>query len=226
MRAGWIPGAGAWRPDAGPLLVDSKVIWVAALLLALRDVPTGASLAKWLLGLRLETPDGRPLGLALRLARAPLSIVPVAWFVGEIGERRLWAVRHYVPSSRGLMVRALLALGAATWTVAWAVQSLRPSIGMADATRLAERTVAADPGLRRELGAPLDVEIRHIAPRSKLLLSGEANAEYDLRVTGSRKKQDMRVHARKVDGRWTVDEVVDIEISWLGTNGRDTLAVR
>lgn len=224
-RSGLVGALGAWRPDGLGLGFDAQTVGLALLLGSLRDVLGSASFAKWLLGLRVVGQDGQPLPFGLRLLRAPLSLLPVDWVTGEARGRLPWRVESYVPSFRGLLARAALALVAGGWSVAWGVQSLRPSIGRDDAEQLATRVLLQDPTLQRQLGPPLDAEVRSIVPRSRTLLRG-AEAEFLLRVRGARARQEMRVRARKIEGRWVIDEVVDIEITQFDGLGRDTLAVR
>jgi uncharacterized RDD family membrane protein YckC len=225
LRLGVLPAVGAWQPDSGPLVLDQWTVSFALIVLALRDVPFGASFAKWLLGLRLETADGHPLGARLRILRIPIGLLPLEGMAGERRGRLPWRVASYVPSRRGLLARAALALGAAAWSVSWGVQSLRPSVSWHEAERLARTALAGDPSLERELGLPLEVEVQHIAPRSQLFPHHDA-AEFELRITGSRRRQDMRVRLRKVDGVWVLDEAVDVEITALASTGRDTVAAR
>lgn len=224
-RTGLVASVGAWRPDGVGLGLDAQTIGLALLFGALRDVPGSASFAKWLLGLRVVGLDGRPLAFGLRLLRAPLSLLPFEWVAGEARGRLPWRVETYVPSFRGLLARAALAVLAGGWSIVWGVQTLRPSIGRGDAQRLAESVLLLDPALERELGSPLEAEVRSIVPRSRTILRG-AEGEFLLRVRGARGRQEMRVHTRKIDGHWVVDEVVDIEITLLDDPGRDTLAVR
>jgi len=224
-RLGFVRPLGSWHPGGAGLQVDSASIVLALALAAVRDVPSGASFAKWLLGLRLTGLDGKPLPLSLRLLRAPLSLLPLDWVAGEARGRLPWRVVSYVPSFRGLVARAVLALAAGAWSVGWGVQTLRPSIGRDDAQRLAQHVLLADPALARELGEPLEAEVRSIVPRSRMFRR-HGEAEFGLRVRGTRGRQDMRVHARKIDGQWVVEEVLDIEITTLEPIARDTVAVR
>jgi hypothetical protein len=198
---------------------------LVVLLLALRDVPTGASGAKWLLGLRLVGPNGGRLPLGARLLRAPVSLLPLEWLAGERRGTLPWRVVSYVPSAAGLGVRVALALATGACCVGFGVQSLRPSIGRADALRLASDSILADPLLRRTLGDPLEVQVRRIEPRNRLALRG-TEGQFELRIQGPRARQDMRVRALKVEGRWAVDEIVDIDISSFASAGRDTVASR
>jgi len=224
-RAGVVGSLGAWRPDGLGLGLDTATLALALALGALRDVPTGASVAKWLLGLRVVGLDGRTLPFGLRLLRAPISLLPFEWVAGESRGRLPWRVETYVPSFRGLLVRAGLALVAGAWSILWGVETLRPSIARGDAERLARHVVLHDPALVRELGEPLEADVRSIVPRSRMFLRG-GEAEFQLRVRGMRARQDMRVRACKVEGRWVVDEVVDIEITRVDSIAPDTVAVR
>jgi hypothetical protein len=224
IRHGLVAPFGAWRPDGFGPGIDPQSVALAIALVALRDVPTGASFAKWLLALRVVGTDGTTLPLGLRLLRAPLSVLPFEWVAGEARGRLPWRVVPYAPSFRGLVARAALALLAGIWSVVWGVETLRPSIGRRDAGRLA-RTVIQDPALARALGPPLETEVRSIVPRSRMMLRGD-EGEFELRVRGTRGRQDMRVRSLRIDGHWAVDEVVDIEITMTDANGRDTVAVR
>jgi hypothetical protein len=197
--------AAADEAAAGLPLVP--IVVAASLLFALRDVPAGASLAKWLLGLRVETRAGTRPGLASRLARAPWSVLPLGWLFPALEHRTPWRVVAYAPSTAGLALRlalAVTALGAGSFA---AFSALRPGITRDDATRLARATIAGDPLLQRALGAPLEIELGRIAPRRAL----RGGAVFELQAYGPRGRQSMTVVARRVADVWAIEEVVDIE---------------
>jgi hypothetical protein len=223
---GWLPGLHPTGNDAVNLL-QLPSTWVLTLLLvAVRDVPLGASFAKWMLCLRVVGVSGRPLSWPLRLLRAPLCTLPLEWLAGERRAAVPWRVTSYAPGSAGFALRVGLALGAASWSVVWGVASVRPSIGRGDAVQLVEQTLGRDPLLQRELGAPLQFEITAVTPRSRTGLSAE-RGEFAVRVRGSARRQAMRVHALKVEGRWVIDELVDIQAAQIASSSPpDTLVVR
>jgi hypothetical protein len=183
-------------------------IGAAALaLFALRDVPAGASLAKWLLGLRVETRAGTRPSLASRRARARGRVLRRAWLPPAPARRTPWRVVAYAPTTAGLAVRLVLA---ATTLVAGGViafTALRPGITSADATRLARATIAGDPHLQRTLGLPIAIEVGTIAPRRAL----RGGAVFELQAFGPRGRQTMTVVARRIGSDWAVEEVVDIQ---------------
>ncbi len=210
----------------GSLLRESSTWLLVLLLAALRDVPTGESIGKWLLGLRVVTPAGTRLPFSLRIARAPFSLLPLEWLAGEKRAHVPWRVSAYVPGRAGLLVRVALALAAASCSLLWGVAGSRPSISRADAVALVESTLARDPALRRTLGEPLQIEVATVTPRSRAGISG-ARCQFTLRIRGTARRQEMVVRALKIEGRWAIDEVVDIRESRLAGGGSaDTLPVR
>jgi len=219
----FVPGPGA---DAAGVL-QAPSTWIVALLLAaLRDVPLGAGLGKWLLCLRVTNPAGGRLALPFRLARVPFSLLPLEWLAGERRAHVPWRVMAYAPGRAGFALRVALALLAAAWSLTWGVASVRPSIGRSDAAQLVDRTLARDPALGRSLGEPLQFEIAAVAPRSRTGLAGE-RGEFGLRVRGTAGRQEMVVHALRVDGLWMIDEVVDIRATRLAAGTPpDTLVAR
>ncbi|MFQ5600779.1 MAG: hypothetical protein ACE5G2_09530, partial [Candidatus Krumholzibacteriia bacterium] len=172
--------------------------------------------AKWLLCLRLARPDGSRLGIARRLLRAPFSLLPLAWLPRSIHQLAPWGVVSYSPGRGGLVLRTALTASAAALSVAWAVETLRPSIGPDDARSLAQSLAASDPLLSANLGDPLEVEVGYVTRRAHQRHRG-SRASFQLRILGSRGRQDMMVLARKVEGSWTVEELHDIEITMAGS---------
>jgi hypothetical protein len=210
MRLGVLPGWGAWHPGVETdVWIDAQVIVVTWIATALRDVPAGASLAKWILCLRVVDRSGKRLGFWRRLARAPFSLLPFAWMSRRIQANLPWHVATYTPSARGLALRTALAGAAAAASVAWGVDTVRPSIGRRDAERLVHATVLSDPHLQRLLGAPLAWDVQRISPRAHERVHG-ARGRFELVVRGSEMQQNMVVVALKIDGRWVVDEITDI----------------
>lgn len=220
-----LPGPLAWRPGANGPWVDGTVLLFALAIFVLRDVPAGASLSKWLLCLRLVDERGRPLGFARRVLQVPASVLPFTWLWPGLQRRWPAGVGIYTPSARGMATRTTLASLAAVGSLLWGIESLRPSIGPRDASRLAEDTVLRDPALARTLGQPLEFELGSIAPRAHEKLRRE-EARFDLVVRGRHSRQDMSVLARKVEGAWVVDQVVDIEVSALEPSPREAVAAR
>jgi hypothetical protein len=185
--------------------------WLLALVLfAWRDVVGAASPAKWLLCLRLETRDGGRPGFLPRLLRAPLSLLPLFFLPGSLQARLRWRVGSYAPSHAGLVLRTAAAVSAAAGSVLWAASTQRTSIPPEAARDLAAAHVAADAPLRRALGEPVASHLGSIARRFEQHESGTAT--FWLHLRGARARQDMLVHARKVDGVWVVEELSDIEI--------------
>jgi hypothetical protein len=198
--------AGVLGSGVVPLAAFAAAIWV---LFALRDVPSGASLAKWLLGLRVATTAGTTPRLGSRLLRAPWSATPLAWLFPALERRTPWRVVAYVPSTAGLGVRLALAVAALGVAGVIGFAALRPSIGRDDALHLAHTTIAADPLLPRTLGTPVAVELGRILPR-RAVASGAA---FELELRGPRGRQSMTVVAIRVGGAWAVDEVIDIAVT-------------
>lgn len=197
--------AAAWgRP------FSQGVDWVLALaLLSCRDVLFPASVGKWLLCLRLEAPDGGSLGLGRRLLRAPLSLLPLALAPASARSRLWWRVRSHTPAPVGLALRTAGTVLAAAASVIWAVVTQRPSIPQDEARHLVADHVAEDALLRRDLGEPVLSSLGPITRR--LDQRGSGTASFWLHLRGAQARQDMRVHARKVDGRWVIEELSEIE---------------
>jgi hypothetical protein len=225
VQLGLLPGFGSWSAGLELPWVDPQLVLLTLALLAVRDLPTGASLAKWLLCLRVAGRDGRPLGLGLRLLRAPVSLLPLALLPAEVQHRLPWRVVGYAPGVRGLVLRTLLTGGAAAVSIAWAVETVRPSIGRDEAARLARTLVDGDPLLGRALGEPLEHEVLRVTPRAHQAGRGQ-RASFEMRVRGLHKQQSMTVHVRRVDGAWTVEEVLDIDIGAVTPDGRGPVAAR
>jgi uncharacterized RDD family membrane protein YckC len=183
--------------------VDPQVVAFVLGIASLRDVPTGASLAKWILCLRVVRADGSKLGFWSRVARAPFSLLPFAWISRRVQTSLPWRVVSYTPSARGLGVRTALAGAAAAASLTWGAETVRPSIGRGDAERLVHATVLTDPHLQRELGAPLAWHVLHISPRAHERFHG-ARGRFRW-SSAARMQQDMVVVARKIGGRWVVD---------------------
>jgi hypothetical protein len=201
----------AWRAGVlGSGVVPLGVFAAAILVLfALRDVPSGASLAKWLLGLRVTTSAGTTPRLGSRLLRAPWSATPLAWLFPALERRTPWRVVAYVPSAAGLAVRLTLAAIALGLAGVVGFAALRPGIGRDDALHLARTTIASDPLLPRTIGAPFDVELGRILPR-RAVANGAA---FEVELRGPHARQNMTVVARRVGGAWAVDEVIDIAVT-------------
>jgi len=211
-QIGLVPAFGSWGlADESSSWMDPQVAALTLGLVALRDVPTGASLAKWILCLRVVRPDGRPLGFWQRLARAPFSLLPLAWLSRHVQATLPWRIATYSPSARGLALRTGLAGAVAAASLGWGVDTVRPSIGRGDAERLVDATILSDPQLERALGSPLASHVRRISPRAQERIHG-AHARFELVVRGSEMQQDMVVVALKIDGRWVVDEITDIAV--------------
>ena len=206
--AGGFEGAGGLIPA----VFDVRLLMLTLVLIWARDVPLGASPAKWLLCLTVTDADGKPLPVASRLLRALVGAVPLGLFKPHF-ERRLfgWRVVSYSPSRAGLVTRTALTAGAAVFSVTWAFETVRPSIGRGEARQLAD-VLLDDPLLPRTLGQPLDFEIGSVTRRARQP-GASARASFRLRILGPRARQDMLVHARKVDGTWTLEELTDIEVT-------------
>ncbi len=198
--------------SALPALLDVQLFALTLLLIWLRDVPLGASPAKWLLCLTVIGRDGRRLGPGRRLLRALVGIVPLALVRPDV-ERRVfgWRVVSYSPSRTGLVSRTALTAGAAVFSVTWAFETVRPSIGRGAARDLAE-VLLDDPLLPRTLGEPLHYEIGSVTRRARQP-GASHRASFRLRILGPNARQDMVVHARKVDGAWTLEELTEIEVT-------------
>ncbi len=201
-------GTTPWETARAPL--DVRVWGAVALLLVLRDVVFFASPAKWLLCLRLEQPSGKLLPFTQRLWRAPWSVLPWALAPQRWQQRQGWRVRAYIPSRFGLALRTVCTVGAALASAGWAMVTLQPSIPNPAAESLVASLVHDDVQLRRTLGEPVVADIRSIARRGEVWTA--ATASFELRLQGSRARQQMRVHARRVDGAWAIEELSEIEI--------------
>ena len=166
--------------------------------LLLRYQMLGKTPGLWLLCLRHERPSGRPVPV----------FAPASWET-----RRRWRVCCSAPGAVGLAVRlGITAL--ALLSALWAASMLRPSIGGTDAEHLAAVLVLNDAPLRHTLGEPVRLDIRSVARRGQ---QGEAGtASFALRLRGQHARQDMRVHARRVQGAWSIEELSDIEVAPAG----------
>ena len=203
-----LPGVTASGTD---LALEVRFLGTALLFFAFRDVARGASVAKWVMGLRVETPGGARPSLGSRLARMQWALLPFG-LVPRLERRTPWRVSAYVPSGSGLAVRAMLAVACLVATLIWGSAALRPSIGHDDAMQLAQATLLGDPFLRSTLGAPLQAEIGALVPRGRGTWRSHEGI-FQMRIRGARAMQSMTVRARKVDGSWAVDEVTEIEVS-------------
>jgi hypothetical protein len=161
--------------------------------------------------MRLVDDAGRRLGVWGRLVRAPISILPFAWVSDEMQRRMPWRVAIYAPSRQGRVARSAVVVAAALSSVAWGIESSRPSIGGGDASTLAHGFVEHDMALRRSIGPVLDYEVVRISRRAHERGFGQRGT-FELRVRGFTLQQDMMVHAVKVDGRWSIEEIHDIDI--------------
>jgi len=207
----WVAAPHIPGNDATALALDGRFLGTALLFFALRDVARGASVAKWVMGLRVETPAGTLPSLASRLARVPWALLPFG-LVPALERRTPWRVAAYVPTGGGLGVRAVLAMTCLVSTLLWGTTALRPSIGHEDAMQLAQTTLLGDPFLRSTLGEPLRAEIGAVAPRGRGTWRSHEGT-FQMRIHGARAMQSMTVQARKVDGAWAVDEVTEIQVS-------------
>jgi hypothetical protein len=211
---------------AGTTLVPlDRGVWIATLaLFALRDVATGASLAKWMLGLRLEMTDGTPTTFAGRLRHMPFSLSPLG-LIPAFERRTPWRVSVYVPSGRGLLLRAAVAVVLVGGSAVVTTLARRPRIGHDDALQLAQATILSDPHLADALGAPLTAEVGRTSPHANATWRS-SEGDFELRVRGVRAMQTMVVRARKIDGQWAVEEVTDIERSSLDAPPRGSIVHR
>lgn len=214
LRVFWGVGAVPEMAEPGvlPAVFDFPLLGMTLLLIWARDVPMGASPAKWLLCLIVTDMHGHTLSFPKRLLRALVGIIPLASFTSGFEQRVFgWRVVSYSPRRSGLVTRTALTAGAAVFSVTWALETVRPSIGRGDVTRLAD-VLVADPLLQRTLGEPLDYEIGPVTRRAQQ--AGPASrASFRLSITGPRARQDMKVHARKVDGIWTLEELTNIKVT-------------
>ncbi len=193
-------------------MFDLQLVALTLLFIWGRDVPLGASPAKWLLCLSVTDLHGHGLSIPKRLVRALVGVIPLATFKPGFEERVFgWRVASYSPSRTGLVTRTALTAGAAVFSVTWAFESVRPSIGRGDARQLAE-VLVTDPLLPRALGSPLRYEVGSVTRRAQQP-GASTRASFRLRILGPEARQDMTVHARKVDGNWTLEELTDIEVT-------------
>jgi uncharacterized RDD family membrane protein YckC len=193
-------------------LFDFQLLALTLLLIWGRDVVLGHSAAKWLLCLTVTDLQGRPLSWRQRLLRALVGVVPLASFKPGFETRVFgWRVVSYSPSRPGLVMRTALTAGAAVFSVTWAFETVRPSIGRNDARQLAD-VLMDDPLLPRTLGEPLGYQIGDVTRRAQQP-GASTRASFRLRIVGPQARQDMLVHARKVDGIWTLEELTDIEVT-------------
>jgi uncharacterized RDD family membrane protein YckC len=209
--AGVVRGGGTIEPIATGVPFDADTLQLAALLLVLRDVPFGASPAKWLLCLRPSRLDGARLAFPRRLLRALFSFPPLAFLPARVERRLGWQVVSYVPGRPGLVFRTTLTASAAVVSILWTLETRRPSIGRADAETLAALVARGDPQLHATLGDPLTWEIRAVTSRTEQRRY-DSQASFALRIRGSRAEEHTLVHAQRVDGAWMVSELTDIEI--------------
>lgn len=212
VRLGVLPAWGAWSAYSEPVRVEPQLVGVAIVLLALRDVLWVSSPAKWLLSLALERPDGRPLSFLQRLLRAPFSLLPLGLMRDSVQEALPWRVVTYSPGRVGILVRTALTAFAATFSLLWAVETIRPSIPEKQARVLAQELIRQDHVLQQELGTPLDIELGEITRRAHQVDRGHV-ATYRLTIHGPLGRQEMTVIAHKVDGDWRLSELRDIAIT-------------
>ena len=209
--AGVVRGGDTIEPIATGVPLDANTLELAALLLFLRDVPFGASPAKWLLCLRPSRLDGVRLAFPRRLLRAFFSFPPLAFLPARVERRLGWQVVSYVPGRPGLVFRTTLTASAAVVSILWTLETRRPSIGRGDAETLAALVARGDPQMHATLGDPLTWEIRGVTPRTEQRRY-DSQASFALRIRGIRAEEHMLVHAQRVDGTWMVSELTDIEI--------------
>jgi hypothetical protein len=209
--AGVVRGGSTIEPIATGVPFDADTLQLAALLLFLRDVPFGASPAKWLLCLRPSRLDGARLAFPRRLLRALFAFPPLAFLPARVERRLGWQVVSYVPGRPGLVFRTTLTASAAVVSILWTLETRRPSIGRGDAEALAALVARGDPQLHATLGDPLTWEIRAVTSRTEQRRY-DSQASFALRIRGSRAEEHMLVHAQRVDGAWMVSELTDIEI--------------
>lgn len=214
LRVFWGVGSApeGGEPGALPAVFDFALLGMTLLLIWARDVPMGASPAKWLLCLIVTDLHGHTLSFPKRLLRALVGIIPLASFTASFEQRIFgWRVVSYSPKRSGLVTRTALTAGAAVFSVTWAFETVRPSIGRGEVKRLAD-VLVADPLLPRTLGEPLQYEIGHVTRRAQQ--SGPTSrASFHLSIRGPLARQEMMVHARKVDGIWTLEELTRIKVT-------------
>ena len=212
IQLGVLPAWGSWAVFDQGARIDPQLIALSLILLAMRDVFWRSSPAKWLLSLTLVRSNGQGLSFLQRLTRAPFSLLPLG-LLGRAAQDSLpWRVVSYSPGRTGLLTRTAVTAFAATFSLLWAIETIRPSIARDDAMEMAEKLTTQDPLLQRELGGPLVVEIGEITRRAHQFDRGHS-ATFQLTIQGSRGRQAMIVLARKVDGTWQLDELRDIDIT-------------
>lgn len=211
VRLEVLPAWGAWSVYAEPARVEPQLVAVSLLLLALRDVIWVSSPAKWLLSLALVRPDGHSLTFLQRLLRAPFSLLPLGLLRDSVQEQLPWRVVSYSPGRLGILARTALTTFAATFSLLWAVETIRPSIPEKQAHALAEELIHEDRLLQKQLGTPLFVELGEITRRAHQTDRGHV-ATYKLAIHGPLGRQEMTVIANKVDGHWQLAELRDIAI--------------
>jgi hypothetical protein len=211
MRLDVLPAWGAWSPYAEPAAIEPQLVGVSLVLLALRDVVWVSSPAKWLLSLALVRPDGHALSLLQRLLRAPFSLLPLGLMRDSVQEALPWRVVTYSPGRVGILARTALTAFAATFSLLWAVETIRPSIPEKHAQALAQRLVDEDRLLQKQLGTPLFIELGEITRRAHQPERGHV-ATFQLIVHGPLGRQEMTVIAQKIDSDWQLSELRDIAI--------------
>ena len=211
VRMGVLPEWGSWSVYVESPRIEPQLIGVSLILLASRDVLWGSSAAKWLLSLRLVRPDGGRLSFVQRLLRAPFSLLPLGVMRGSVQDALPWRVISYVPGRVGVLARTATTAFAATFSLLWAVETIRPSIPRKHAEGLAVTLIEGDLLLQQQLGSPLTSEIGEITRRAHQYERGRM-ATFHLNVLGPLGRQEMTVVARKVDGAWRLSELRDIAI--------------
>jgi uncharacterized RDD family membrane protein YckC len=211
FRLGILPEWGSWSVYHETPRIEPQFVGVCLILLACRDVLWGSSPAKWLLSLRLVTADGGRLTVLQRLLRAPFSLLPLGLMRRSVQDALPWNVVSYTPGRVGLLVRTAATAFAATFSLLWAIETIRPSIPRKHAETLASSLVSGDLLLRQQLGTPLVTEIGDITRRAHQHERGHL-ATFALAIHGPLGRQEMTVVARKVDGIWRLSELRDIVI--------------
>ena len=211
VRVGVLPEWGAWSVYHEAPRIEPQLVGVCLILLASRDVLWGSSPAKWLLSLRLVRPDGTGLSFLQRLLRAPFSLLPLGLMRRSVQDGLPWRVVSYVPGRAGVLTRTAATAFAATFSLLWAVETIRPSIPRKHAESLAESLVEGDLILRQQLGSPMVTEIGDITRRAHQFERGHM-ATFHLDIHGPLGRQEMIVVARKIDGEWRLSELREIAI--------------
>ncbi|MCX6560822.1 MAG: RDD family protein [Candidatus Aminicenantes bacterium] len=100
----------------GPTSIDTNaqaaavillVVWMNLVLFHLIEIASGASPAKWILGLKVRRPDGGSVTVWRRIIRCLGNIIPLMFATG------LWALQSYMPIWARALLGALLLLGLA-----------------------------------------------------------------------------------------------------------------